>query len=60
MASDFREGLACVTLDNKTGAIDKSGKIVIDYKYEWLNEFNGNRAFYINIDFGELLIAKVK
>lgn len=43
-AENFREGLACVKLDNKYGFIDKTGKEVIPFMYDKLRSFSDGIA----------------
>lgn len=43
-ACPFREGLACVEIDQKYGFIDKTGKIVIPYKYDEVSSFKEGLA----------------
>lgn len=41
---DFKNGRSIIFENNKRGAIDKSGKIVVDLKYEALSTFDGGFA----------------
>lgn len=43
-AENFREGYACVKLNNKYGVIDKNGNEVIPFKYEKLRSFHDGIA----------------
>lgn len=65
-AKSFTNGLAPVMLNNKWGAIDSSGKLVIDYKYQLLETFSdslaafqdGNLWGFINSRADTLVVAK--
>ena len=39
LGRDFSEGFAAVELDGKWGFIDKSGKVVIEPKYDYVSAF---------------------
>ena len=41
---DFNEGLAAIKIKDKWGFIDKSGTLVIEYKYDYINAFDGGLA----------------
>jgi hypothetical protein len=52
-ASDFKEGLAPVKLNNKCGYIDRKGKLVIDLQFELAFEFTeGLAAVRVEKKFG--------
>ena len=40
----FSEGMAAVVKDGKYGFIDKTGKLVIDYKYDYAEDFSEGYA----------------
>ena len=51
--SDFQNGYACVEINKKWGAIDKTGRIVIPCKYDFLRPFSeGLAAVEINGKYG--------
>ena len=43
-AEYFSEGLAAVKLNGKWGYIDKAGKVIIQYKYDWAGAFEEGLA----------------
>ena len=50
-ASDFSDGLARVEINDKSGFVNKTGKMVIPCKYEGASDFSeGLASVYINND----------
>lgn len=63
----FHEGIACVKIDNKWGAIDKNGNVIIPFNYTELEAFNegfakvkgdNNKYGFINKQ-GEVVIPMI-
>jgi len=44
VSSDFYDGLAAVTLNEKIGFIDKTGKEIIPFMYDWVSGFSDGFA----------------
>ncbi|MEQ8197373.1 MAG: WG repeat-containing protein [Clostridiaceae bacterium] len=53
--SNFKGGLAVVTINDKIGAIDKNDKMIIAPKYDWITCFNEERAFFRSGDLWGIL-----
>lgn len=41
-ATDFQSGLAIVEKNGAQGVIDKDGRLILDFKYDWIEPFKAN------------------
>lgn len=51
--SDFHEGIAVVMNNNKFGAIDKTGELIVPYEFDFIWDFQQGRARVIKYSDGE-------